>query len=432
MASGAKILRIMNPPGQAFTADTLQRVHVGIYDYLDQLSALTFSLASSPTTIVAGNGAGSVVLRGPPGRDAQQPEAPAVQFIPVRGGSGGITQLTGDVTAGPGTGIQAATLVQIPAATPALGSIVFTSVAAPSSPAVGLGAVYVDSTSLNLAVKNAAGVVNHGVRTRTATANNWIRSIADDGSTTISQPAFTDISGSITLSQLGNGAALSVLGQPANASGTRSDIAASASSDFPLRERSGVLGFGTLSTAAYGANTVTYAKLQSTAAGKVLLGRDVGAGTVGEIGIDTTLKMTSGVLGVNKLYQFTLQFGGPLVASVGTTLPVYLGSGPQDWSTTSTYGLPCPDASTLQDWVTCVHVNTLTGSGTLQIDLLNNGVSLGAIAFYNLGAIGLYPTPGFGGVFATADIAGIQLKPGPGSTITGGTITLYVVGRFAF
>lgn len=427
MASGAKILRIMNPPGQAFTADTLQRVHVGIYDYLDQLSALTFSLASSPTTIIAGNGAGSVVLRGPPGRDAQQPEAPSVQFIPVRGGSGGITQLTGDVTAGPGTGIQAATLVQIPAATPALGSIVFTSVAAPSSPAVGLGAVYVDSTSLNLAVKNAAGVVNHGVRTRTATANNWIRSIADDGSTTISQPAFTDISGSITLSQLGNGAALSVLGQPANASGTRSDIAASASSDFPLRERSGVLGFGTLSTAAYGANTVTYAKLQTTSAGKVMLGRDVGAGNVQEIAIDSSLSISGATLGVLEWRQFSLTWGGAL-PTVYSSLPAYLGVGDNAYSSTTTLGFRAPVATGSGEISYQVANNTLAGTGSINLNLYKNGVSQGTLANIALGSSG-GTVVASGVAFAAGDLISIQLAASGGSPASG-SITIYVVGRF--
>jgi hypothetical protein len=423
----SKVIRTMLPAGQAFDAPTLQRIHVGIWDYLDQLSALTFSLATSPTTIIAGNGAGSVVLRGPPGRDAQQPEAPSVQFIPVRGGSGGITQLTGDGTAGPGTGVQAFTLVQIPAATPALGSIVFTSVAAPSSPAVGLGAVYVDSTSLNLAVKNAAGVVNHGVRTRTATANNWIRSIADDGSTTISQPAFTDISGSITLSQLGNGAALSVLGQPANASGTRSDIAASASSDFPLRERSGVLGFGTLSTAAYGANTVTYAKLQTTSAGDVLLGRDVGAGNVQEIAIDSSLSISGATLGVLEWRQFSLTWGGTL-NGVYSSLPAYLGVGDGAYSSTTTLGFRAPVATGSGEISYQVSNNTLAGTGSINLNLYKNGVSQGTLANIALGSTG-GTVVASGVAFAAGDLISIQLAASGGSP-SGGSITIYVVGRF--
>jgi hypothetical protein len=325
-----------------------------------------------------------------------------------------------------------ATLQNIPANTPAGGALLATAIAAPSTPSAGVGKVYVDSTSKNLAVKDDAGVVKHGVQTRSAVTSNWLRSIADDGSTTVSQPAFSDISGSATLAQLGSGAALSVLGQPANAAGTRSDIAASSGSDFPLRERSGVLGFGTLSTAAYGGNSVTYPKLQTTTAGKVLLGRDVGAGTVQEIGIDATLKMTSGVLGEAQPYGWSLTFGGNMNNGIGTSLPAYLGIGDQSWSTLSTAGMPAPTASSHQDWCTNVISNGLTGTGTLQIDLMKNGVSQGAIAFFNIGSTGTYLTPGQSVVIASGDVLGIKLLPFSGSSITGGTIWLYVVGRFAF
>lgn len=102
--------------------------------------------------------------------------------------------LSGDVT---GSGSTAITTVlgNIPTGVTAAGSILFTAIAAPSTPATGKASVYVDSTSKNWAIKNDAGTVNHGVQTRTATASNWIRSIADDGSTTISQPAAGDITG---------------------------------------------------------------------------------------------------------------------------------------------------------------------------------------------------------------------------------------------
>jgi len=339
--------------------------------------------------------------------------------------------LTGDVTTVAGTFITQ--LQNIPGSTPVGGTLLVVALgASPSTPAAGIGKVYVDGTSKNLSVKDDAGVVKHGVQTKTSVANQFLTAIADDGSVSAAQPAFSGISGTVALSQLGNGSALSVLGQPANAAGTRSDIAASSGSDFPLRERSGVLGFGTLSTAAYGNNSVTYGKLQTTTAGKVLLGRDAGAGTVQELGIDATLKMTSGVLGVSGLYQYTLQFGGPLVANVGTTLPVYLGMGPQDWATNANYGLPAPNPSTSQDFNTYLFANGLTGTGTLQVDLMKNGVSQGSIAFFSIGATGTYLTLGFSAVITGGDVVGIRLGPGPGASITGGSVTIYVVGRFVF
>lgn len=118
------------------------------------------------------------------------------------GGGSGITQLTGDVLAGPGSGSVASTLVNIPTSTIMAGSLLDTAISAPSTPASGKGQIYEDATSKNLAIKNDAGTINHGIQTRTTTASQWIRSIADDGSSTISQPAFTDISGSVAAGQM--------------------------------------------------------------------------------------------------------------------------------------------------------------------------------------------------------------------------------------
>jgi hypothetical protein len=386
----------------------------------------------SAAGLIGASGTAGVGAPGIPGGDGID-GAPG-EFIPpsVVSSAGGITQLTGDVTAGPGSGSQAATNVNAPDGFTHAGKVVVTVITAPATPAAGKASQYVDSTSKNLCSKDDGGNVNHGIRTRGATASNWIRSVADDGSTTISQPAFTDISGTAALSQLGNGAALSVLGNASGAASTRADIAAGSGSDFPLREHSGGLGFGTLATAAYGANSVSYAKLQATSAGKVLLGRDVGAGTVQEIGLDATLKMTSGLLGEVQPYGWSLTFGGNISSSIGTTLPVYLGIGDTSWSTSSSMGMLAPSASAHQDWATYVINNGLIGSGTLQIDLMKNGVSQGAIAFFNIGSGGGYLTPNQTVLFAAGDIIGIKLLPFAGSTITGGNINLYVVGRFAF
>jgi len=92
------------------------------------------------------------------------------------------------------------------------GALLFTAIAAPSTPAAGIGTVYVDSTSKNIAIKNDAGVVNHGVQTKAAVAHQFLTSIANDGSSVLAQPAFTDISGTASLTTqvtgtlpLGNG-----------------------------------------------------------------------------------------------------------------------------------------------------------------------------------------------------------------------------------
>ena len=115
-------------------------------------------------------------------------------------GGGGLNQLTGDVTAGPGTGSQVATLVNIPSGTTMAGQVVSTAISAPSTPSAGHGAIYQDSTSKNLAIKNDSGVVNHGVQSHTSASSHWLTTIADNGSVSDSQPAFSDITGTLNLS----------------------------------------------------------------------------------------------------------------------------------------------------------------------------------------------------------------------------------------
>ncbi len=108
--------------------------------------------------------------------------------------------LTGDVTTSGAT--LTTVLANIPTATPAAGTILHTAVAAPSTPAAGKASVYVDSTSKALASKNDAGVISHTVQTKAAVSNNFLTAIADDGTVSAAQPAFSNISGSLSLSQL--------------------------------------------------------------------------------------------------------------------------------------------------------------------------------------------------------------------------------------
>lgn len=98
-----------------------------------------------------------------------------------------ITQLTGDVTAiGPGS--VAATLANIPTGVPMAGYIRPLCIVAPGTPAATFGRVYCDSTSKNLAMKNDAGIINHGVQTKAAVANNYVTSIDDDGTVNVAPP----------------------------------------------------------------------------------------------------------------------------------------------------------------------------------------------------------------------------------------------------
>jgi hypothetical protein len=85
----------------------------------------------------------------------------------------------------------------------AISSLSLTAIVAPGTPGAGTGTLYEDSTSLNLAFKNASGVVNHGIQTKAAVSHQWLTSIANDGSSVLAQPAFSDLSGSLASSQFG-------------------------------------------------------------------------------------------------------------------------------------------------------------------------------------------------------------------------------------
>lgn len=113
----------------------------------------------------------------------------------VRGNASAMTaaELSGDVTT---SGSNAATLANIPSAVPMAGSLLATAIAAPATPAAGKGSIYIDSTSKNIAVKDDAGVVKHGVQTDAGTANNYISAISDAGAITKSRPACATLSDS--------------------------------------------------------------------------------------------------------------------------------------------------------------------------------------------------------------------------------------------
>ena len=144
------------------------------------------------TTVVADTGASNNFLTAISAAGAISKSQPSCASLSNSGtgcsAAAGITQLTGDVTAGAGSGSQAATVVNLPTGVTQAGYLAATAIVAPATPAAGIGRIYVDSTSKNLAVKDDAGVVKHGVQTDTGTANNYISAISDAGAITKSRP----------------------------------------------------------------------------------------------------------------------------------------------------------------------------------------------------------------------------------------------------
>ena len=364
-------------------------------------------------------------------------------------GGGGITQLTGDVTAGPGSGSQVATLANIPSAVPAAGSIVFTNISVPGTPSAGKATLYMDSTSKNISAKDDAGNVNHGVRTRTATASNWIRAIADDGSTTISQPAFTDISGTLAGGQFGpltgdvttsvyaatiashavsaakfrQSAALSVVGNSGLSTADVLDISTTNGAGFALREKSGAIDWGTLATTAYGNNTVTLAKLAQSSAASVLLGRGAGAGAGNyqELTVDPATMAIAGTVLYSTRTTWTLQFGG-YFPGIGTLMPSSIGQGQLDSSNVYDISYRAPFAAAVETCTFICNANSL--NATVTIKLYVNAVSVGTI-----GTLAASTTGQGSATFSQAIAFGDQIEivlSGP----TGGGLDIRIVVGF--
>jgi hypothetical protein len=411
----------------------------------DTLGSL--SVATNPLTAVASQFVTGLSVFG-----ALQTAQPAFTDISGTLGSAQFGPLTGDVT----TSGYVATLANIPSGTPAAGSILFTQIAVPGTPAAGKGSVYVDSTSKNLCIKKDNGFVSHCVNTKAATASLWINSIDDAGAVGTSQPAFTDITGTLGPGQFGpltgdvttaayvatiaghavtnakfrQGGALSVVGVAGNSTGDVADISASAGGGAALRESGSTIGFGTLSTAAYGANSVTYAKIQ-TETGSTLLGRgNGGSGNVQELSPTGVVEMLAS--SVNYPRELSLTFGGQMI-SVGTQLlfaPFYLGVGDNAWSTANNFGLIVPIASRKQNITYFVFQENLSGTGspTYAITLMNNATPILTLATLGCGG---GPAANFVNttqVWSTFTVTGIKISTASG-VINGGTIGLYVVMR---
>ena len=111
--------------------------------------------------------------------------------------------LTGDVT-GSGTTAITTVLANIPTGTPAVGTILHTNIAAPSSPASGKVSVYSDSTDLRFHDKNASGVIGTTVVSSTLASHNFANSISAAGVLGGAQPVIGDLSNINANTMLGN------------------------------------------------------------------------------------------------------------------------------------------------------------------------------------------------------------------------------------
>jgi hypothetical protein len=164
----------------------VQALTCGGSDFVKSISAAGVVGCGTPA------GSGTVTTTG----------SPATGNLTKFSGATSITNgdLSGDVTT---SGTLTTTLANLPTHVPMAGDVIATAVTAPATPAAGKGTLYVDSTSKNLAVKDDAGVVKHGVQTDAGAANNFLTSISDAGLIAKAQPAFTNISGTALIAQGG-------------------------------------------------------------------------------------------------------------------------------------------------------------------------------------------------------------------------------------
>lgn len=95
------------------------------------------------------------------------------------------------------------------------GRILITCGTAPGTPSAGIGDAYCDSTSKNLAIKDDAGVVKHGVQTKTVVSSNFVTGISDAGLVSAAQPSASDLSNGVS----GTGAVCLASGSSCSAGG---------------------------------------------------------------------------------------------------------------------------------------------------------------------------------------------------------------------
>jgi hypothetical protein len=78
--------------------------------------------------------------------------------------------------------------------------------AAPGTPAAGNTVLWADSTDKNWKAKDDAGNVSVTVRPNAGASNNFLTAIASNGTVSMAQPSFSNLSGTISTAQQGGAA----------------------------------------------------------------------------------------------------------------------------------------------------------------------------------------------------------------------------------
>jgi hypothetical protein len=179
----------------------------------------------------------------------------------------GITQLTGDVTAGPGSGSQAATI--------GANKVTYAKIQTVTASRL-LGNDASGTACEELTVSGGLEFTTGGIQRSALTGD--VTATAGSNATTIANDAVTTakiINDAVTDAKLRNSGALSVIGRSANSSGDPADISATAASGAVLRESGSTVGFGTVATAGIADAAVTLAKMANIA-DATMLGNNTG------------------------------------------------------------------------------------------------------------------------------------------------------------
>ncbi len=209
----------------------------------------------------------------------------AQRKLGITAGSG-ISELTGDVTAGPGSGSQPATIPADTVTYAKMQNISAASLLLGRGSAAGAG----DPEEISL----GAGLTMTGTVLDAPGGAGGITELTGDvtaGPGSASQVA-TIAANAVTDTKLRDSGALSVIGRSANSTGDPADISAVAASGSVLRESGSTVGFGTVATAGIADDAVTFAKMDNIN-GNTLIGRDGGGlGSPGEIFVTPPIQFT--------------------------------------------------------------------------------------------------------------------------------------------
>lgn len=198
---------------------------------------------------------------------------------------------------------------------------------------------------------------------------------------------------------------------------------------------SGAFGLVTLQFQSAGAAGASGAAGATGATGPVGATGPGGSGSVGATGATGVGSAgATGATGPSGGGGFTLTWGGNYPGA-GTTMPMYLGIGDFSFSTTDlSFGLPGAGNSTAQVFGIWVNANTLTGTGPdggyIDLMFMYNGSPLASLGSIQNGSVGGGQAPTFVTINTAVTSLGIRLQAAAGSTVTGGGIHIYIVGRF--